>query len=342
VTLLLLHAFPLDGRMWEPLRGALGGGDVAAPTLPGPELDDALERWAARLLADVQGDLVPIGSSMGGYVAFELWRRAPERIRGLVLADTKAGADDAEARAGREASIRVLRDDGFEPFWTGLAPKLFGPAVAPDVVARARSLAAEQPVDVDRRDVARPPRPPRLDADARDDRRSRARARRRGGRRDAAAGVGAHRSRSRLGAPRPHLRSRPPLAARGPEGVRRSRDRIPSRGAPLTGDELAALLAQGSVTLLDVRTPEEFSGRAGYPCDPRQGHIEGAVNVPLEEILEDPRAALDRIDASRPIVAYCHSGQRSEMAAAALRAAGREAENYPGSWHEWSRRPELA
>jgi pimeloyl-ACP methyl ester carboxylesterase len=147
VTLLLLHAYPLDGRMWEPLRGALGGGDVAAPTLPGPELDDALERWAARLLADVQGDLVPIGSSMGGYVAFELWRRAPERIRGLVLADTKAGADDAEARAGREASIRVLRDDGFEPFWTGLAPKLFGPAVAPDVVARARSLAAEQPVD---------------------------------------------------------------------------------------------------------------------------------------------------------------------------------------------------
>ena len=91
-----------------------------------------------------------------------------------------------------------------------------------------------------------------------------------------------------------------------------------------------------------MRTPEEFSGRAGYPCDPRQGHIEGAVNVPLEEILENPRAALTRIDASRPIVAYCHSGQRSEMAAAALRSAGVEAKNYPGSWHEWSRRPELA
>ena len=91
-----------------------------------------------------------------------------------------------------------------------------------------------------------------------------------------------------------------------------------------------------------MRTPEEFSGRAGYPCDARQGHIEGAVNVPLEEILENPRAALARIDASRPIVAYCHSGQRSEMAAAALRSAGVEAENYPGSWHEWSRRPDLA
>jgi 3-oxoadipate enol-lactonase len=147
VTLLLLHAFPLDARMWEPLRGALGGGDVVAPTLPGPELDDTLERWAARLLADVEGDLVPIGCSMGGYLAFELWRRAPERIRGLVLADTKAGADGPEARAGREASIRVLRDEGFEAFWAGLAPKLFAAAVAPDVVARARSLASEQPVD---------------------------------------------------------------------------------------------------------------------------------------------------------------------------------------------------
>ena len=147
MTLLLLHAFPLDARMWDALRGTLGEDDVVAPTLPGPEFDDTLEQWAARLLADVEGDLVPIGCSMGGYLAFELWRRAPQRIRGLVLADTKAGADGPEARAGREASIRVLRDEGFEAFWAGLAPKLFAAAVAPDVVARARSLAAEQPVD---------------------------------------------------------------------------------------------------------------------------------------------------------------------------------------------------
>jgi 3-mercaptopyruvate sulfurtransferase SseA len=107
----------------------------------------------------------------------------------------------------------------------------------------------------------------------------------------------------------------------------------------VTGDEVARLLAEGSVTLLDVRTPEEFSGAAGYPCDPRQGHIDGAVNIPVDELMADPRAALDRIGASRPIVTYCHSGQRSEIAAAALRTIGVEAENYRGSWHEWSRRP---
>ena len=106
----------------------------------------------------------------------------------------------------------------------------------------------------------------------------------------------------------------------------------------MNGDELAGLLADDAVTLVDVRSPEEFSGEAGYPCDPRQGHIDGAVNVPLEVFMADMQAALADIDTSRPIVVYCHSGQRSEMAAAILRSAGHEATNYDGSWHEWSRR----
>lgn len=107
----------------------------------------------------------------------------------------------------------------------------------------------------------------------------------------------------------------------------------------MTGDELAQLLADGSVTLLDVRSPEEYSGAAGYPCDPRQGHIKGATNIPLDELQFDLPAVVARLDASRPVVAYCHSGQRSEMAASLLRSAGLDAKNYEGSWHEWSRRP---
>jgi 3-mercaptopyruvate sulfurtransferase SseA len=106
----------------------------------------------------------------------------------------------------------------------------------------------------------------------------------------------------------------------------------------MTGDELARLLAGGEVTLLDVRSPAEFSGEAGYPCDPRQGHIEGAVNLPLDELQYDVRAAVQGIDATRAFVTYCHSGQRSEIAAALLRSAGFDATNYEGSWHEWSRR----
>lgn len=112
----------------------------------------------------------------------------------------------------------------------------------------------------------------------------------------------------------------------------------------MTGDELERALAEGSVTLLDVRSRAEYDGEAGYGCDPRQGHIEGAEHIDVSELLQVEPVTLPGLlaergaDASRRIVAYCHSGQRSAYAAAALRAAGLQADNYEGSWHEWSRR----
>jgi thiosulfate/3-mercaptopyruvate sulfurtransferase len=109
-------------------------------------------------------------------------------------------------------------------------------------------------------------------------------------------------------------------------------------------DELAARLGEPGLTLLDVRTPEEFSGEAGYPSDPRQGHIPGARNVELAELLsadlEQLRALVGQPEGAE-VVAYCHSGSRSALAAQLLRAAGYEARNYPGSWAEWSCDPEL-
>jgi thiosulfate/3-mercaptopyruvate sulfurtransferase len=111
----------------------------------------------------------------------------------------------------------------------------------------------------------------------------------------------------------------------------------------VTADELAALLASGEVQLLDVRSAEEYAGTSGYPCDPAQGHIPGAVNVDWSEIVAaggGVRALLAEhgIDSQARIACYCHSGSRSEYAVAALLAAGLTAENYEGSWHEWSRR----
>ncbi len=114
----------------------------------------------------------------------------------------------------------------------------------------------------------------------------------------------------------------------------------------MTGDELAKLLEAGEVAILDVRSGDEFEGLAGYPCDPRQGHIPGAAHLDLNELYAAGgdgavvRRFLDErgIPEGRRVVAYCHSGQRSELAAALLRAAGVDAVNFPGSWHEWSRR----
>jgi pimeloyl-ACP methyl ester carboxylesterase len=82
---------------------------------------------------------------MGGYLAFELWRRAPGRIPAMALLDTRANADDEQGRAARDETIRRLREQGFEAFWDDLVPKLFAPDASGEVVARARAIAAEQP-----------------------------------------------------------------------------------------------------------------------------------------------------------------------------------------------------
>jgi thiosulfate/3-mercaptopyruvate sulfurtransferase len=112
----------------------------------------------------------------------------------------------------------------------------------------------------------------------------------------------------------------------------------------LTLDDLVDRLDDPGLVVLDVRTDAEYSGVTGYPCDPRQGHIPGARNVDVAEILERSPEDLRRLvglPEGTEIVAYCHSGSRSGMAAAALRAAGYDAKNYVGSWHEWSRRDDL-
>jgi len=116
-----------------------------------------------------------------------------------------------------------------------------------------------------------------------------------------------------------------------------------------TWQELRDRLGDPGLTILDVRTPDEFSGRAGAACDPRQGHIPGARLLDYQELFDAPGRPLppDQVRelAGLPegaeVVAYCHSGSRSALAALALRSAGYEARNYPGSWHEWSRHDDL-
>jgi len=110
-------------------------------------------------------------------------------------------------------------------------------------------------------------------------------------------------------------------------------------------DELRRRLGDDDFVLLDVRTRPEFEGLAGAHCDPRQGRILGAANLPLERLLECTSGAEVRELVGLPegveIVAYCHSGNRSGFAVQVLRGAGYEARNYAGSWHEWSRDPSL-
>jgi thiosulfate/3-mercaptopyruvate sulfurtransferase len=116
-----------------------------------------------------------------------------------------------------------------------------------------------------------------------------------------------------------------------------------------TLDEVRRRLDDPAFALLDVRRPEEFSGRAGAPCDPRQGHIPRARNVEVTMLFSGPGQprpagevkAIVGVAEDADVVAYCHSGSRSALAVVALRSAGYQARNYVGSWHEWSRHDEL-
>ena len=120
MNVVLLHAFPLGPEMWAPQRDVLADHEVVAPNLY--DLGgNSIDAWAERILGQVDGELAAVGLSLGGYVALALARQAPERVRGLLLAGARAGADDDDRRAARNRGIETLRKDGIEA-WAPSAP----------------------------------------------------------------------------------------------------------------------------------------------------------------------------------------------------------------------------
>ena len=157
---LLVHGFPLSRRLWDPLVRELGGEyRLIVPDLRGHGGSEAsgsatMRRYARDLveLLDHVGEsrpVVVVGLSMGGYIAFELLRRHRERVRALVLANTRAGRDSPDAAAARlETADRVLRE-GSGVVADGMADRLFAPG-APDALRRRWHgiMAATDPVGV--------------------------------------------------------------------------------------------------------------------------------------------------------------------------------------------------
>jgi pimeloyl-ACP methyl ester carboxylesterase len=84
-----------------------------------------MDAWADSIAAEVEGELVLVGASMGGYCALALARREPERVRGLLLGGSRPDADSDERRAGRAATIELIRGEGAEGLWQDMRPKLF-------------------------------------------------------------------------------------------------------------------------------------------------------------------------------------------------------------------------
>lgn len=86
--------------------------------------------------------------SMGGYVAFALWRRHRRRVRSLILACTKAEADSPEGKEGRDRAAALVRARGTEALWAELGSKMFGPSPSQDVRESVRGMFLRTPAEV--------------------------------------------------------------------------------------------------------------------------------------------------------------------------------------------------
>jgi len=156
MPVLLVHGFPLDHTMWQfQLGGLVDLGRIIAPDLRGfgrsvpcdrpiLTMETLADDLAAILEAlQVEEPIVFCGLSMGGYVAWEFWRRHGQRLRGLILCDTRAAPDSPEAAAQRLENAAKVMDQGVKFFAEMMVARLFCPQTAekqPDLVAAIRQV----------------------------------------------------------------------------------------------------------------------------------------------------------------------------------------------------------
>lgn len=158
-VLVLLHAFPLSKAMWKPQVGALrdrfkvitpdfrGFGESG---LPGGPM--TVEEYAGDVLGLLDeigvGGFVLGGCSMGGYVAFRIAARSPERVRALVMADTRAEADTEEGKQRRATAIARIESEGPGGFLEEFMAQVVGATTKdqrPEVVRAVRQVIGSPP-----------------------------------------------------------------------------------------------------------------------------------------------------------------------------------------------------
>jgi len=157
--LVLLHAFPLNRQQWKPQHDILSARvRLLAPDLPGfgetpvpvgePSVDGMADAVAAWLEAIGATEPIVLGGlSMGGYVALAFARRHPAKLKGLILADTRAEADPPEAKTKRAEAIALVEAKGVPALFDGMLPKATSDRTrseSPNVIEELKAIAAMQ------------------------------------------------------------------------------------------------------------------------------------------------------------------------------------------------------
>jgi len=159
MPLLLIHGFPLDRSLWRSqIEGLQSAARVIAPDLRGfgqsgnaPETM-TMDEYAADLKALLDAlnvkQAVVCGLSMGGYIALAFLAKYPGMLKGLILANTRAGADSEQAREARYANVQKAFDEGVSAVAEGMLPKMLTEATRANrdsLTAYVRSMMAHQP-----------------------------------------------------------------------------------------------------------------------------------------------------------------------------------------------------
>ena len=160
LPVLWVHAFPCNRAFWAPqTRALLDHARCIAPDLRGFGGSTVSGPWSMDQYADDLAGLLDVigvrqaviaGLSMGGYIAFAFWRRHRERVRALVLADTRAGADSEETRAKRVATIALARERGPGAVADAQITGLVGKTTRerhPDVVEHLHQILSTAPME---------------------------------------------------------------------------------------------------------------------------------------------------------------------------------------------------
>lgn len=125
LPLVLLPGMPLDAALWEHQIAHLR--DVAEISVGDVTGADSIAGLAAAVLAQAPGRFVLAGLSLGGYVALEIMRQAPERIVRLALLDTSARPDTPEQTANRRQAVELARQGRFAAVVAASLPRLVHP-----------------------------------------------------------------------------------------------------------------------------------------------------------------------------------------------------------------------
>ncbi len=162
LPVLLIHGYPFNHTLWEPqIKELQKTARLLAPDLRGFGGSDPMRGiYTMELLAQdchdflnnigVKQPVVVGGLSMGGYVALAFYRMFPERVMALLLTATRAGADSAEAQAGRMKNVELALERGAPAIAGAMLPRLMSPKTysrQPDLVAVVRDMIESASVE---------------------------------------------------------------------------------------------------------------------------------------------------------------------------------------------------